>query len=51
MPSGRLTYDGLNGCIDEFNSALEKKYNFLMKGFQAMASANAKKRFKVSCVR
>ena len=44
---GRLQYDQINTSIDEFNDALEEKYNFLMKGFQAMASIKDKKKYKV----
>ena len=43
---GRLNYESINSLIDEFNAALEKKYNFYLKGFQAMASAAEKKKFK-----
>jgi hypothetical protein len=35
-------------AVDEFNSALETKYKFLGKGFQAMASIGEKKKFKAS---
>lgn len=44
---GRLNYDGVNTSIDEFNSALEARYAFLGKGFQAMASMAMKKKYKV----
>merc|ERR1712029_1312319 len=43
---GRFTYDAFNEVVDEFNSALAAKYDFLRKGFQAMASIHDKKRFK-----
>jgi len=43
---GRFTYDMFNQIVDEFNSALEEKYEFMRKGFQAMASIQDKKRFK-----
>jgi len=43
---GRFTYDTFNQVVDEFNNALETKYEFLRKGFQAMASIQEKKRFK-----
>jgi len=43
---GRLTYDNLNTSIDEFNAALEARYEFLGRGFQAMASMALKKRYK-----
>ena len=45
---GRLNYDAINASIDDFNSALEARYTFLGKGFQAMASMALKKRYKVS---
>jgi hypothetical protein len=45
---GRWTYDGLNSTIDELNKALDDRYTFLGKGFQAMASAASKKRYKVT---
>ncbi len=45
--TGRMTYETLNGAIDEYNNAVAKKYTFLGKGFQAMASIKEKKRFKV----
>ena len=41
---GRFTYDMFNQIVDEFNSALEEKYEFMRKGFQAMASIQDKKR-------
>ena len=41
---GRFTYDAFNQVVDEFNNALETKYEFLRKGFQAMASIQDKKR-------
>ena len=44
---GRWSYDGVNSAVDEYNNALANRYNFLNKGFQAMASAASKKRFKV----
>lgn len=44
---GRWTYDGLNQAIEEYNNALETRYNFLAKGFQAMASVSQKKKYKV----
>ena len=44
---GRWSYDGVNSAVDEYNNALSNRYNFLNKGFQAMASAASKKRFKV----
>ena len=44
---GRLQYEGINTAIVEFNEAISDKYNFLQKGFQAMASIQDKKRFKV----
>ena len=44
---GRLGYDNINMSIDEFNDALEARYAFLAKGFQAMASMALKKRYKV----
>ena len=44
---GRWSYDGFNCAVDEFNNALNKRYTFLAKGFQAMASVASKKRFKV----
>lgn len=44
---GRLNYDAVNTSIDEFNSALDARYSFLGKGFQAMASMAMKKRYKV----
>ncbi len=43
---GRMTYDSLNAAVSEYNSALEEKYAFLAKGFQAMGSIKDKKRFK-----
>jgi len=43
---GRWSYDGFNCAVDEFNNALNKRYTFLAKGFQAMASVANKKRFK-----
>lgn len=43
---GRLTYDNVNNSIDEFNAALEARYEFLGRGFQAMASMALKKRYK-----
>merc|ERR1711894_750426 len=43
---GRLQYETINSSIVEFNDALEAKYNFLHKGFQAMASIQEKKMFK-----
>ena len=42
---GRFTYDTFNQVVDEFNNALETKYEFLRKGFQAMASIQEKKRY------
>ena len=45
--TGRLQYDAINASIVEFNEAISGKYNFLQKGFQAMASMQDKKRFKV----
>lgn len=42
-----MTYDTVTTCIDEFNSALEKKYDFYLKGFQAMASIKDKNLYKV----
>ena len=47
---GRWSYDGFNCAVDEFNNALNKRYTFLAKGFQAMASVANKKRFKVNCI-
>ena len=44
---GRLGYDNVNTSIQEFNAALEARYAFLAKGFQAMASMALKKRYKV----
>ena len=44
---GRLNYDAINNSIVEFNEAIANKYNFLQKGFQAMASIQEKKKFKV----
>ena len=41
---GGFTYDAFNQIVDEFNNALETKYEFLRKGFQAMASIQDKKR-------
>ena len=41
---GRFTYDMFNQIVDEYNSALEEKYEFMRKGFQAMASIQDKKR-------
>ena len=46
--AGRLQYEGINTAIIEFNEAIAEKYNFLQKGFQAMASIQDKKRFKVN---
>jgi len=43
---GRLGYDNVNTSIQEFNAALEARYAFLAKGFQAMASMALKKRYK-----
>ena len=43
---GRLTYDAFNQAIDEFNTALDAKYSFLKRGFQAMGSIHDKKKFK-----
>jgi len=43
---GRFTYDAFNEVVDEFNTALASKYDFLRRGFQAMASIHDKKRFK-----
>ena len=43
---GRLGYDNVNTSIQEFNSALEARYAFLAKGFQATASMALKKRYK-----
>merc|ERR550534_1708706 len=43
---GRLGYDNVNSSIQEFNAALEARYAFLAKGFQAMASMALKKRYK-----
>lgn len=43
---GRLQYEGINSAIDEFNAVISDKYQFLRKGFQAMASIGEKKRFK-----
>ncbi len=45
---GRLRYENMREAVDEFNSALETKYKFLGKGFQAMASIGEKKKFKAS---
>ena len=44
---GRHTYDNINNSIDEFNAALDARYEFLGRGFQAMASMALKKRYKV----
>ena len=44
---GRLTYEGLNSAIEEYNSGLLSKYNFLRKGFPATGSMADKKKFKV----
>ena len=44
---GRLSYDGLNSAIEEYNVALLSKYNFLKKGFPATGSMADKKKFKV----
>ena len=41
-----MTYEGLNGCIDEYNLALKTKYDFYLRGFQAMSSIKDKKKFK-----
>ena len=43
---GRLGYDNVNTSIQELNAALEARYTFLAKGFQAMASMALKKRYK-----
>ncbi len=43
---GRLTYDAVNAAIEEYNGAVEDKYAFLRRGFQAMGSIKDKKRFK-----
>jgi len=43
---GRHTYDNINNSIDEFNAALDSRYEFLGRGFQAMASMVLKKRYK-----
>ena len=44
---GRLSYEGVSSAIDEFNKALETKYNFYLKGFQAMASIKDKNTYTV----
>ena len=44
---GRLTYEGLNSAVEEYNVALLAKYNFLRKGFPATGSMADKKKFKV----
>jgi len=43
---GRLSYDGINQAINDFNSAVQTRYDFLSKGFQAYSSMAQKKRYK-----
>merc|ERR1712083_189645 len=43
---GRLTYDNLNNSIDEFNAALEARYEFLGRGFQQRAGQALQKRYR-----
>ena len=44
---GRLSYDAVNQAIEDFNSAVRVRYDFLSKGFQAYSSMAQKKRYKV----
>jgi len=43
---GRFSLDSFNSLVDEFNDALKTKYDFYLKGFNAMASIIDKKKYQ-----